>query len=170
MKNVMLSAISKTQFQKLVIEATNDFRKLYVGGVSIPGTDASDKLAGIKRAIADSSIGKELKEAFINVMAVAIGGSVSVPRSPTADELKKQWLTFVPYAAVVPLRNRNHHKYEIGQPVIMALGCPGANTGMYGMDSRGVVGTPGNELPRLRKSLRPATPSEIYTLVDELYA
>jgi hypothetical protein len=170
MKNQMLNAIPKAQFLRTVVEATNDFKKLYDKGVSVVGADASDKLAGVKTAIAGSGIGKELNDAIMNMLKVAVGGTTAVVRKPTEAEIAKQFLTFVPYACVVPLRNRNHHKYEIGKPVIMILGCPGANTGMYAMDRHGVIGAPGNELPRLRKSLRPANSAEIYALIDRLYS
>jgi len=168
MKNSMLSAIPKAAFLKLVVSATTDFRRLYDEGISVSGAGSSDKLAGIKGAIADSGIGKELRTAILNIIAVAVGEASAV-RRPTGVELEKQFLTFVPYAAVVPLRNRNKHKYTIGEPVIMILGCPGANTGMYGMSANGIIGGPGNELPRLRKSLRPASSAEVFAIVDELY-
>jgi len=168
MKNSMLSAIPKAAFLKLVVGATANFRRLYDEGISVSGAGSSDKLTGIKGAIADSGIGKELQTAILNMIAVAVGEASAV-RKPTEAELKKQFLTFVPYAAVVPLRNRNKHKYVIGEPVIMVLGCPGANTGMYGMDATGVIGGPGNELPRLRKSLRPASYAEVFAIVDKLY-
>uniref|UniRef100_A0A6H1ZH51 Uncharacterized protein n=1 Tax=viral metagenome TaxID=1070528 RepID=A0A6H1ZH51_9ZZZZ len=170
MKNAMLNAIPKSQFLRLVTEATNDFKKLYENGVDIAGADAGDKLVGVKKAIADSGIKKSVADVFVTMMLLALGSSPAVVRKPTAEEIQKQFLTFVSYACVVPLRNRNHHKYEIGSPVIMILGCPGTNTGMYGMDEKGIIHTPGDELPRLRKSLRPATNYEINRIVDKLYA
>lgn len=165
MKNAMLTAIPKSSFIRLVLEATNDFRAKY-NAIPDAGvvTGSVDKLAGAKKAIADSSVSADLKDLLINALNCV---SKSAPDVPAVKNTK---ITFVPYACVVPLRNRNHHKYTIGEAVIMTLGCPGAQAGMYGMNKYGVVGEPGNELPRLKKSIRPATNAEIFALVDKLYA
>jgi hypothetical protein len=179
MKNAMLNAIPKAQFQRMVIEATNVFRKIHAEGNMVVGTvSGDDKISGIKSAIADSSIGKDLKTAFLNLISVAIGEAVATaPRNPTADELAKQRLTFIPFAAVVPLRNRNHHAYNIGEAVIMVHGASGADHDMFGLDKRGCIISKSttasdglSHLPRYRKSLRPATNYEIMGLIDALYS
>ena len=180
MKNVMLNEIPKASFLKLVIEATNKFNGIYKNGTVVTASSgASAKLAGVKIAIADSGIGRELNDAIMNMLSVAIAGAKTATstRKPTSEELDKQFLTFVPYACVVPLRNRNNHRYTIGEPVIMVHGSDGANSEMFGMDKNGCIINRSStakdglsHLPRLRKSLRPATMSEIYRLVDALYA
>jgi len=177
MRNVMLNAIPKSQFLKLVIEATNQFKKNYANGVDVVETGISDRLSGVKEAIANAGIKKELRTAMMNVLDLMVEGKdVSKSRKPSAEEIAKQFLTFVPYACVVPLRNRNHHKYNIGEPVIMIHGADGANTEMFGMDGKGCIISKSStakdglsHLPRLRKSLRPATLAEIYSIIDCLY-
>lgn len=179
MRNVMLKAIPKSQFLRLVIEATNEFKKVYVNGIDVKGTVAVDSLAGVKEAIASAGIKKDLRKAMMNILELMVDESVTEVKSrkPNAEEIAKQFLTFVPYACVVPLRNRNHHKYTIGEPVIMVHGAEGANAEMFGMDKKGCIISKSataadglSHLPRLRKSLRPATNSEINYIVDYLYS
>ncbi len=172
MKNVILGSTPKATFLRLVTEGTAEFKKIWENGTPIKRESEDIDLSGVKGALKDAGVCKDLSLAVIGVLATAIakakdsGGS----RKPTEKELNKQFLTFVPYAAVVPLRNRNHHKYTIGEPVIMAIGTPGGCTNMYGMDKNGCIGSWGNELPRLRKSLRPATYRELSDLVNRLYS
>lgn len=177
MRNVMLKAIPKSAFTRMVIEATNAFREIHSNGLPVSSSGSACNIDGIKDAIADSSIDGKLKKAWLDLIAASIGAAKKTTRKPSADELAKQFLTFVPYAAVVPLRNRNHHAYTIGKPVIMVHGNEGADSEMFGMDYRGCIinksGTASDglsHLPRLRKSLRPATNYEIGELVDELYS
>jgi hypothetical protein len=174
MKNQMLNNISKATFLRLVVEGTNTFKALYENGTPIKAAAvaADVDLSGIKRSMRDAGVCSDLSTAMIDVLSAAIAKSKKAEastRRPTAEELNKQFLSFVPYAAVVPLRNRNHHKYTIGEPVIMMIGTPGTCTGMYGMDKYGCIHVFGDELPRLRKSLRPATFKELSWLVDTLY-
>lgn len=175
-KNQMLNTISQDDFYKLVIIGTKKFNDIWNNGIPV------DKIVedGVDSGKYDAAI-SALEAAGLNDVACAIrmvvkDMGVATPKSktvkalPTGKDLIKQFLTFVPFACVVPLRNRNHHKYVIGEPVIMVIGTEGKNYGMYGMDKHGCVGSVGNELPRLRKSLRPATTAEIIWIIDRLYA
>jgi len=173
-KNLLIGQISKTALLSKVYAGTDAFKRIYNQGVPV---SVAGKAKGIS---ADTKAAIEaLKKAGLDTMASAVElvakdlcktCDVSASSAlPTGKDLEKQFLTFVPFACVVPLRNRNKHKYAIGEPVIMVIGTEGANTGMYGMDKYGCVGQTGNELPRLRKSLRPATRWEIDNLINQLY-
>jgi hypothetical protein len=187
MKNVMLNAIPKSSFLRMVTEATNVFREIHANGVLVTKMKTSSVASGsgkydcVKKLIADSSMDAIEKAAVLMLLKSADKGTkkveTPVSRRPNVEELAKQFLTFVPYAAVVPLRNRNHHAYNIGEAVIMVHGDDGANKEMFGMDKRGCIinrsasAADGlSHLPRLRKSLRPATNYEICQLVDRLYS
>ncbi len=173
-KNLLIGQISKTALLSKIYAGTDTFKRIYNQGVPVAVAGKAKEISeDVKSAI------EALKKAKMFTMAASVEmaatdlcKSCDVPSSsalPTGKDLEKQFLTFVPFAAVVPLRNRNNHKYAIGEPVIMVIGTEGANTGMYGMDKYGCVGQTGNELPRLRKSLRPATRFEIDKMVDYLY-
>jgi hypothetical protein len=178
MKNQMLNEISKTAFLRRVTEATATFKKLWDEGTPVVAdVSCADKVEGIMDAIADSSLDRVVKDAMATLIAAATKSAKKKSvRKPEDEELAAQFLTFVPFACVVPLRNRNNHKYTIGQPVIMIHGADGQNTEMFGMDKTGCIISKSptakdglSHLPRLRKSLRPATSWEIRCLVDELY-
>jgi hypothetical protein len=177
MRNAMLNTIPKANFLRAVIEATNNFRTLYHEGSAVV-VKSSAKIDKVNDAIAASGLDTDLKKAIKNLIEVMVDGKAccDTTRKPTQDELDKQFLVFTPNACVVPLRNRNNHLYTLGKPVIMVYGCPGRDSDMFGMDARGVIHCDNpnsadgkDHLPRLRKSLRPATNAEIMWLIDKLY-
>lgn len=179
----MVGMVSKAEFNKRVMDATGLFRTLYNNGVPVAVVaEDGGKCAAIKTAIeavlANASIDSGSKDAIVALLGAA-GGGKSRPagtRPPTADELAKQRLTFVPFAAVVVMRNRNHHAYNIGSTYVMMHGENGADHDMFGMDANGCIISKSttakdglSHLPRYRKSIRPATYSEICAFVDKLY-
>jgi len=182
MKNAMLNAISKADFNRKVVEATNVFRTLYNNGLPVAvEAKASDKCAAITAAVkaiieADPGMTKGSKAAIDALLAITGKSAPAGTRTATSEELDKQRLTFVPFAAVVVLRNRNHHAYEIGGTYVMIHGDEGADNSMFGLDAKGCIISKSatakdglSHLPRYRKSIRPATNSEIFYFVDKLY-
>jgi hypothetical protein len=183
-KNVMLNAISKADFNRKVVEATNAFRTLYNNGmpISVAGKSGG-KCTAVKAAIqavidADPSMTQASRDTIALLLkSTGDGGSVAkTSRAATAEELDKQRLTFVPYAAVTILRNRSHHAYKIGETYVMVHGDAGADHDMFGMDTKGcIISKSANaidglsHLPRYRRSIRPATNTEIFNFVDRLY-
>lgn len=170
-KNQIVNIISKAEFTRKVVDGTNQFRAIYENGTGIDyGTDSFD-FSGLNDEMKALGICKELRDAQIATLKSVLKKEAK-GKTPSADKLAKEHLVFVPFAAVVCVRNWNNHVepyYPIGEVVIMVHGTPGADEKMYGMDKYGCVRQTGKELPRLRKTLRPATASEILRFVDFLY-
>lgn len=157
MKNYLVCGnYTKAQFLSKVDAATEEFAKIW----NTKPDKCADDVNKVKKALAGLSLGNKAK----SVIDALIGAF---------DKDKKgggKFLTFVPFACVVPTRNRNNHRYALNEPVIMIRGQEGKDFGMYGMRADGSVGCEGNELPRLRKSLRPATYTEIRKITDSLFS
>ncbi len=163
MKNVLFNSIPKASLDALVRTATRDFAKIYENGVAKSVSGCAMDLAKVKQAISDN-LGPAMAEPLLNIIKAAMPKGSSKVNS---TDLAKQFLPFVPYACVVPLRNRNHHEYPIGEPTIMVVGTAGVAEGMHGIKMDGTID---DDLPRLRASLRPASVYEITKIVNALYA
>jgi hypothetical protein len=163
----LLAAIGKSNFYNTVTAATAKFAAIHNMGIPV-----AKKVSNVDSALAaiDKIAGVSLDIKKMAKCLLSEGDSGKTANCyPTGKDLDKQFLTFVPMAAVVPIRNRNNHDYRLGVPVIMMNGIEGSNEKMYGMDATGQIHCKPNELPRLRKSLRPATMSEIRWICDQLF-
>ncbi len=155
----LFDRLSKRELLDEVTKATKKFKDIYESGVLVPIEDKSDI---IKKALEDAKINTAIVKAIVSVYKTCKGEESTVP----VGDLNKQRLTFVQCAAVVPLRNRNDHNYDIGEPVLMMVGTEGTDSGMRGLKLDGSIGA---LLPRYRRSLRPADTFEIEKIVNKLY-
>ena len=184
MKNVMLNEISKASFLRKVKEATAQFKENWDGSLTEEeeeDTSCADTIEEIGDVIADSNIDRDLKKALKRSLAMVVEAAMGKKGCKKAAPdrewvMQHEFLTFVPFAAVVVTRNRNHHAYNIGGTYIMVHGAEGANSEMFGMDSKGCIISKSasakdglSHLPRLRRSLRPATNWEIEQFANAMY-
>jgi hypothetical protein len=176
----MLSAITKADFRRRVKDATAQFRANWDGCTTkIKDTSCSDTLEAIKDVIADSNMKYDLKRTVNKALGLVLDAVADKAETEPDREwvMQHEFLKFVPYAAVVVTRNRNHHAYNIGYTYIMVHGEPGKDSEMFGMDKKGCIINKSasakdglSHLPRLRRSIRPATEWEIERFIDALYA
>jgi hypothetical protein len=162
-KNHLVGNYGKYEFKEMVKDATARFAAIYAE------KPVDDGIKSKKSAL------KTLLDSLGVRNAEHIVGEI-ISNSPCSKKKGDKFLKFVPFACVVPLRNRNHHAYRLGEPVIMIHGDDGANSNMFGMDKRGCIISKSDtakdglsHLPRLRESLRPATSSEITSIVNALF-